>query len=91
MNFRKLATFAALSTSLVSAGAFAAQDPAFGFDPYHQFGYSRNVASGTGAEIAPAPIGYEVYYVYGSDARMPKQQVLSLNQLRDILGQQPGA
>jgi hypothetical protein len=92
MNFSKLAAFAALSTSLASASAFAAQDPAFGVDPFHQFGYERSFAAGTSEGITPKRIGYEVYYVYGSDARMPKEQMmLMLQQLRDILGEQPGA
>jgi hypothetical protein len=92
MNFRKLAAFAALSASLASTGALAVQDPAFGYDPFHQFGFSRDIVPGTGPGITPAPIGYEVYYQYGSDARMPHEQMmLMLKQLRDVLGEQPGA
>jgi hypothetical protein len=89
-----------LSASLFAAqGALAAQDPAFGYDPFHQFGYERPVAnvstapSGMFKSTPPQIAGQEVDYVYGSDARMIKKPGMPQTalQLRDALGRQSGA
>jgi hypothetical protein len=91
-----------LSASLVAAqGALAAQDQAFGYDVFYQFGYERPVASSAGSASAsnlyksavPQMPGYEVDYVYGSDARAiaSSGSTQTAMQIRDALGQQPGA
>jgi hypothetical protein len=92
----RIANLAAVSLSLVFAqGAFAAQDTGLGYDPDHQFGYARPVAGTTDMTTASTSrsIGFEVDYVYGSDARMakPAPEMLSTVQQRDALGAQPGA
>lgn len=102
MNERNLVIALGLTLSLVAAQrTLAAQDPALGYDPFHQFGYERPVAATKESgdttalykRVVPQMPRYEVDYVYGSDARQfarsgPTQTVL---QIRDALGEQAGA
>lgn len=100
---RTLNILLGLSASLlVSQGAFAEQDRAFGYDPYHRFGYERPRAGTTEESrnkkelyksAVPSMPGHDVYYVYGSDAREiknPRSAPTAL-QIRDALGTQAGA
>jgi hypothetical protein len=82
----------------VSGSLFAAQAFANGNDVWYQFGYDRHAGKTVTAPAAikSAPvasyIGYDVDYVFGSNARMVKDQpVQSALQIRDALGMQAGA
>jgi hypothetical protein len=88
-----------ISASIVGApGALAAQDPAFGYDAFHQFGYERAAVATVDTShlykrVMPQLPGYEVDYVYGSDARAIARSgtTQTAMQIRDALGVQPGA
>jgi len=92
---RNIAILLTVSGSLFAAqGALASQDPAFGYDPFYQFGFARNIEASapTSTSAASNYIGYDADYVYGSNARVTKQErVLNVMQVRDILGVQAGA
>lgn len=88
-----------ISAAVFSAhGAIAAQDPAFGYDAFHQFGYERQVAAAVDTShlykstAVPLP-GFEVDYVYGSEARALARSsaTQTVMDVRDALGSQPGA
>jgi hypothetical protein len=80
----------------VSGSLFAAQAFANGNDVWYQFGYDRHAGKTVSAATQSAPVasyvGYDVDYVFGSNARIVKDQpVQSALQIRDALGAQAGA
>jgi hypothetical protein len=99
MQHRTIALVFGLSASLLAMqGALGSQDPALGYDPFHQFGYDRpaHLPTGTGDLFRSGALllpGYEIDYVYGSDARAIAAggTTRTAMQLRDALGEQAGA
>jgi hypothetical protein len=99
MTRNALAAAFCISASLVGAqGALAAQDQAFGYDAFYQFGYERAAVATVDTShlykpVTPQLPGYEVDYVYGSDARAiaGSGTTQTAMQIRDALGVQSGA
>jgi hypothetical protein len=101
MIHRTLTLALGFSASILAAqGALAGQDQAFGYDAFYQFGYERPIAAADSRDTshlyksaAPQMPGYEVDYVYGSDARAiaSSGSTVTAMQIRDALGEQAGA